>query len=97
MVSTKCSHSRRSHFRPLTPATPTPLRYATAWKQAIAANRGYEVCTEGDAFCVAFHTPDFALGFALHVQVGLGLGVEELWKPNRLVCVPPLRYRVPSP
>ncbi|PNW81448.1 hypothetical protein CHLRE_07g356550v5 [Chlamydomonas reinhardtii] len=37
-------------------------------REAIAANRGYEVCTEGDAFCVAFHTPDFALGFALHVQ-----------------------------
>ncbi|KAG2423040.1 hypothetical protein HXX76_015556 [Chlamydomonas incerta] len=37
-------------------------------REAIAANRGYEVCTEGDAFCVAFHTPDFALGFALYVQ-----------------------------
>ncbi|KAG2494401.1 hypothetical protein HYH03_007453 [Edaphochlamys debaryana] len=40
-------------------------------REAIAANRGYEVCTEGDAFAVAFYGPDDALGFATQVQEGL--------------------------
>ena len=29
---------------------------------------GYEVCTEGDAFLVAFHTPEDACAFCVAVQ-----------------------------
>ena len=47
------------------------IRPRLAPRQAIAANAGHEVFTEGDAFAVAFHGPDDALGFALDVQVGV--------------------------
>ncbi|KAG2494430.1 hypothetical protein HYH03_007482 [Edaphochlamys debaryana] len=40
-------------------------------RQAIADNRGFECFTEGDAFAVAFHGPDDALGFAMDLQVAL--------------------------
>jgi hypothetical protein len=37
--------------------------------QAILINGGYEVFTEGDAFCVAFHSPADAVAFGLDLQV----------------------------
>ncbi|KAG2434337.1 hypothetical protein HYH02_012357 [Chlamydomonas schloesseri] len=53
-------------------------------REAIAANRGYEVFTEGDAFCVVFYSPDSALGFALHVQEHL---LTQPW-PEELLQQP---------
>ncbi|KAG2491446.1 hypothetical protein HYH03_010232 [Edaphochlamys debaryana] len=40
-------------------------------RTAIGDNRGYECFTEGDAFAVAFHSPEDALGFAMDLQAGL--------------------------
>ncbi|KAG2423038.1 hypothetical protein HXX76_015554 [Chlamydomonas incerta] len=53
-------------------------------REAIAGNAGHEVFTEGDAFAVAFHGPDDALGFALDVQVAL---LEQPW-PRELLQQP---------
>ncbi|KAG2434341.1 hypothetical protein HYH02_012359 [Chlamydomonas schloesseri] len=53
-------------------------------REAIAANAGHEVFTEGDAFAVCFHGPDDALGFALDVQMAL---LEQPW-PRELLQQP---------
>ncbi|GLC64166.1 hypothetical protein PLESTF_000131800 [Pleodorina starrii] len=53
-------------------------------RQAIESHGGYEVFTEGDAFAVAFHGPDDALGFAMDVQSAL---LEADW-PQPLLDQP---------
>ncbi|KXZ53806.1 hypothetical protein GPECTOR_6g724 [Gonium pectorale] len=50
-------------------------------RESIAVYRGYEVFTEGDAFAVAFHSPEDALGFAVTVQETL---LRADWPPELL-------------
>jgi hypothetical protein len=56
---------------------PLSLPFSRSAGQSIETHSGYEVFTEGDAFAVAFHAPDEALGFAIDVQVGSVAGGRE--------------------
>ncbi|GFH28764.1 guanylate cyclase domain-containing protein, partial [Haematococcus lacustris] len=42
-------------------------------RQSSMVHRGYECCTEGDSFILAFHTPNDAARFAVAAQAALVL------------------------
>ncbi|KAJ9509342.1 hypothetical protein QJQ45_001777 [Haematococcus lacustris] len=57
-------------------------------RQSFIAHRGYECCTEGDSFILAFHTPNDAARFAVTAQAALVLAPwpQELYELE--VCKP---------
>ncbi|KAL6764315.1 hypothetical protein V8C86DRAFT_2479502 [Haematococcus lacustris] len=57
-------------------------------RQSSLAHRGYECCTEGDSFILAFHTPNDAARFAVAAQAALVLAPwpQQLYELE--VCKP---------
>ncbi|KAL6764304.1 nucleotide cyclase [Haematococcus lacustris] len=57
-------------------------------RQSSTAHRGYECCTEGDSFILAFHTPNDAARFAVAAQAALVLAPwpQQLYELE--VCKP---------
>ncbi|GFH25227.1 guanylate cyclase domain-containing protein, partial [Haematococcus lacustris] len=57
-------------------------------RQSSIAHRGYECCTEGDSFILAFHTPNDAARFAVAAQAALVLAPwpQQLYEVE--VCKP---------
>ena len=48
-------------------------------RSTLAHYAGYEVCTEGDAFLVAFHTPEDACAWCVAIQ--------QVQAPKCILCV----------